>query len=288
MALVSPTTENQTPQISLSDVKAEFGASNPVMLSSFYRGGTLVKRTRAVAATDHPGITVTGGAGWGRRSGNAGQIATVVTIPANTTFDISMPFTITGSQQISSWHRDDDNNWYAGAVINSSHLYVGGISLGGASGHGTPNSFSIGWDQSAGSLASGAGFASSGLHYSAVPLDSTGNLYGAGHNRYLDNLPWRTMEIEGTLTAGDTTAYPFKPLNGHITIRGTAGSAGVSYRFAILARGNDFGFYGAAPSSATGWTVTTSRPITTTTSINVDVPASGEFRFSDLYGAEKH
>ena len=274
-----------TGQISVLNLKNEFGGQAPHELSEYYKNGGLVDSTRSGTSTQSVNVTVTGGASMGTSGGALSSVATNISIPANTVFSISIPVTMGGTFQATSWSLGGADNDIP--IMNS---YKSAISLSmGSSLSSTnivqgPTRLGFVWQRTSGTVTNES-VSASGIALSNQTLSNIGPPNSVGNA--IRSLPSTTLVVPGGVPDNSTAILSYTTITGSISFSGTTGNGAVTYLLAAAAYINDASMLRGAPSSSSGWTESNTQTYDTTATINSSVPTSGEIRLSHFFGAEE-
>jgi len=239
--------------ISLADIATEFSDTQPNSMSEFYKGGSLVPSTETITAVQSGGNLTPVGSGSGGPAGGVGSstsIAFAAGAVVSETINWSFNRTANGSNFDTTLILGDNT------ITATNHA----VSV-------TPDNpakgryWSFSWY-----VASGSGIALSGTR---IFNDDFSQWSTRG-----DSLPIRIT---------DSTALFNMPASvgsdsGTISVSGTAGGSGCTIGMILWYNINDSGWM--------GWSPTDIGDISSTASINANVPTSGVISFDDFYGAK--
>ena len=244
--------------ISLSEIQSYYGGSNPISVSEYNRGGSLVPATGTDTGTVSASLSG-GNFGWryGENTANGNLEEVTITIPANTVISTTQnwSWSITNSVY-SNWgnhsNQDDGPDSYGTLNCNKSLTWFGNT-VSETGGGMTVSSFTISglsklcnfqdawkllWYVSAGSGVSVSN--SGGTIYNYNYSSATRGNHFPSNIRSSSNPTYQMLPSPAPTTyQGASVSVANQSASGSITISGTSGSSGCTIKMVMVSPFND-------------------------------------------------
>jgi len=248
--------------ISLADIATEFSDTQPNSMSEFYKGGSLVPSTETITAVQSGGNLTPVGSGSGGPAGGVGSSTSIAFAAGAVVSE-----TINWSFNRTYLYTDG-----AGRNVFNTTLIFGDNTINAVNHFGNVNNpsnpaeavyWSFSWY-----VASGSGIALSGTR---IFNDDFSQWSTRG-----DSLPSRITA--STVLFNMSQLATSSSDSGTVSVSGTAGGSGCTIGMILWYNINDTGWI--------AWSPTDIGDISSTASINANVPTSGVISFDDFYGAK--